>query len=100
MQTVATRIAQDFAARLHAELGPQVITEINRRNATAAYQSGACATHEYCDANVSMAEAFEAVIGRAPEPASEDDAKLWNTAWDAARAAGFAPEYLGGPSAA
>ena len=95
MQTTATRIAQDFAARLQAELGPQVIAEINRRNATAAYQNGACATHDFCDANVLMLEAFEAVTGRAADPASEAEAMLWNTAWNTARAAGFAPEYLG-----
>jgi len=70
MQTVATRIAQDFSARLQAELGPQVITEINRRNAIAAFQSGACATHEYCDANVSMI----VVGGAEPAPRYPDHA--------------------------
>lgn len=94
MQTTATRIAQDFAARLRAELTAEEMAEVNRRNATAEYQNGACATHDFCDANMPMAEAFAAATGREIDLSSDDDARLWSAAWDAARADGFNAEFL------
>lgn len=51
--------------------------------------AGICHTHDHCDANVYMAQAIEAVLGR--DPAEDDllnDAAmiaLWNASWDLAR---------------
>lgn len=88
--TTETRIAAAFIARLRAALNHAQLVEIDRRNSTPGYIA-ACASHDFCDANMPMGEAFRAVTGRDPDPASEDDARLINAAWDAARAAGFAP---------
>jgi hypothetical protein len=72
---------------------------------------GVCASHNYCDSNMAMAEAFKSVTGREPsasfethydadagqhvadDPAEEAqclaDSALWNAAWDIAK-----PRYL------
>ncbi len=49
-----------------------------------------CATHNFCDANVYMAEAFEATVGREPDTSEQGDVAMWNSAWDMALRAGFA----------
>lgn len=65
--------------------GPHPWSEIRRLNATAGYAKS-CATHDFLDANVPMAAAFESVMGR-PFDADEDaDVSLWNMAWEIARA--------------
>ncbi len=87
-------LAAEFAARLRAELTPDQIAEVNRRNATPQYQNGSCASHDFCDANMPMAEAFEASTGKEVDPSSETDARLWNAAWEAARRAGFDPKQV------
>lgn len=61
-----------------------------------------CHSHDYCDANVAMDEAFRVVTGRAcvlPCDVAEDSAAevsqldadnaLWNAAWTMAKAQGF-----------
>lgn len=66
-----------------------VMKEIVRRNTTPDYAEHSCATHDFCDANMPMFEAFEKVVGR--ELNLEDDAemKLINKAWTIARKAEF-----------
>ena len=41
-----------------------------------------CHSHDYCDANVVMAEAFEEWTGSEPRAGSEEDTALLTTAWD------------------
>lgn len=48
-----------------------------------------CATHDFCDANMAMTEAFANVAGRNPNLATESDAADWNAAWVRAKNAGF-----------
>lgn len=59
-------------------------------------QPGICHSHDYCDANIVMAGAFEAIVGRAPyyapagssheDSQTEDaDTSLWNRAWTLAK---------------
>lgn len=84
-------IIRDAAAELDTENGApsgDLIREINAKNATAEYAAG-CASHDYFDANMGMFAAFEEVTGRAPDPASDEDAAMINAAWSAARAARF-----------
>lgn len=90
-------IARAFAAGLReacAELDsenpndPPLLSVINAENAkpeNAAY----CASQTYFDSNMGMACAFEKVTGREPESASQEDADLWNAAWNMASKAGF-----------
>lgn len=73
-----------------------LVLEINTKNARPDY-AGCCATHDYFDANIGMAEAFFSVTGREPatitetatEAEKDADAALWNAAWDMAKQAGF-----------
>ncbi len=49
-----------------------------------------CATHNYCDSNMAMFEAFVAVFGREPVLNSDADLGLFNEAWGWAIDANFA----------
>lgn len=51
-----------------------------------------CATHNYCDSNMAMLEAFVAVHGREPVLQSDADIGLMNEAWGWAIDANFADE--------
>ena len=48
------------------------------------YADGACASHDFCDANMAMAPAFTQVMGREPDVSSEEDAAIWSDAWELA----------------
>jgi len=90
-------IAQRFTEVLRNWLTADEFIEMKRKNETeAAYAAGACASHDFCDANIAMHDAFESVIGRSPLPdkveMTEDDCILWNDAWNLARKL-----YLGTP---
>jgi hypothetical protein len=91
-------IAERFATVLLDWLTPDEIVEMRRRNREdPSYSSGACASHDFCDANMAMMEAFESVVGHNMVPSdpngeiSEEDCRLWGDAWEMARLA-----YLGG----
>ncbi len=79
-------LADEFAARLRAYLGADKFAEVRRLNATPAYGGGCCASHDFCDANMIMFEAFEAIADRGHDPASQPDSDLWNAAWNDAAA--------------
>lgn len=84
-EILASAIAETFARRLGDILTANEWAEMRRVNVD--HESdGVCASHDYCDANMPMADAFEEVIGREPEPADEADAALWSRAWDIAKA--------------
>lgn len=82
---MASIIGEEFARQILAEFPADTIAEIRRLNAI--YDPLCCATHNFCDANMVMLDAFN-VIG---EPASidfDDDsaghdraADIWNAAW-------------------
>jgi hypothetical protein len=87
-----TAIAEAFGEVMRQWLTPAEFTEMKRRNETeAAYAGGACASHDFCDANMAMAEAFDHVMGRQPTSdegdvaQSEADCALWNDAWNLSR---------------
>lgn len=75
------RLALVFSGLIAAEFSADVLAEIKRKNATPDYQAGACATHDYCDANMFMEAAFNYAYRRPPELESESDLDLWNEAW-------------------
>ncbi len=79
-------LADAFAALVKKALASD-LAEIKARNAI--YDGAVCATHDFCDANMLMAEAFAATIGRPllPDdgPMAEADAALWNAAWSIAK---------------
>ena len=57
-----------------------------------------CATHEFCDSNELMHEAFKDACGREHIVSSKDDAALWNNAWFMAKVNDFDPAKIGGAS--
>ena len=79
-------LAKAFALRLVDEIGRDKVAETNERNKT--YSDSACASHDFCDANMVMDAAFTAVMGR-EQDGSDPDMKLWATAWDMAIDHGF-----------
>lgn len=54
-------------------------------NATEKYQHGACASQNYCDANMAMIEAFDLHKVAHPSDDHPDSITLWNEAWELAR---------------
>ena len=66
----------------------EAILEKNRAYAEAG-ETGACATHDYCDANMLMEEAFIETFYREPDVSSNEDARLWSAAWNLACAQEF-----------
>ncbi|ABM97114.1 hypothetical protein [Methylibium petroleiphilum] len=98
-------LAMAFAAKLHEWLSPEEMAEVVARNA-ASTDPLVCASHDFCDANMAMAEAFEATQGReilfpsdvesgaCTQEQSDADLALFNSAWDLAKAAGFDAEQI------
>lgn len=82
MGTEAEDLAFNFMMCLRAELTHQQWEEMREKNRTV--PENVCASHDYCDANVYMAIAFELTTGREPDPDSDADAELWSTAWNIA----------------
>jgi hypothetical protein len=89
IQATPAQVAIEFAKVLRHWLTPNEMQEVLRRNKTAAYQNGACASHDFCDANMAMAEAFKK-FRIDPAVDNSDVLKLWNAAWDIAHKSGFA----------
>src|SRR5664279_2766740 len=54
--TQEQRVAIEFCKVLHQWLTADEMTEVVKRNKT--YHEGICATHDSCDANMAMYEAF------------------------------------------
>lgn len=88
------RLAAAFTAQLREDITTDEWNEMvatNADNGTGAW----CASHDYCDANMTMLAAFEETMGREPTwlafPNENDerdaaDFALWNAAWDKAKA--------------
>lgn len=80
-------IAHAFALAIETDCADD-LARIRALNSTAAYAT-CCASHDFCDANMPMAEAFAAVMGRpfvTETGIADDDLSLVNAAWDIARA--------------
>lgn len=85
-----TRLSQAFTTVVRSNFTIKELREINKRNK--AYEithPGCCATHDFCDANMLMAEAFHNAFKREPDVGSEEDAQLWSAAWNDARTRKF-----------
>lgn len=84
------RLAREFGSKVQEELSRadfRAVLELNRNDSTA------CHTHDFCDANMVMLEAFKVTFEREPEfltnPDETADLALWNDAWQIAKAAEF-----------
>ena len=74
------RVATRFAALLLDDIGEAKMLEVKARNATES-SPDVCHSHDFCDANMVMADAFQAETGRPIDIDSDADLKTWNDAW-------------------
>jgi hypothetical protein len=65
------------------------VAEMKRRNETdPTYANLSCASrasHDFCDANMAMDSAWRHLIGTEINADDEEQAALWNAAWEIAR---------------
>ena len=71
------RLADEYSRIIRDWLRPQELAEVLRRNKN--LEPGACATHDFCDANVAMEDAFTIVLNHDFNPASIGDVTLWSS---------------------
>jgi hypothetical protein len=96
----AARLAAAFCAEIRATLTPDELDTAVKRNRT--IRAGCCASHDFCDANVCMIDAWQKAFGfewHSVEDGDENDpvhmaridaeTELCNEAWDAARESEF-----------
>ena len=96
------KIARQFSIILREWLTPQQIDEVNRLNTPEIInKSGICHSHDFCDANEAMGEAFRAVIRREADLRSDEDLAIWSNAWRTAKYGMFfpSPEPIDGRNA-
>lgn len=67
-----------------------ILCDIDFVNGENGPDSNVCASHDHCDANMPMSEAFAEVMGREIDLQNQDEIALWNEAWRIAKAEGFA----------
>lgn len=82
-------LAGKFSEVLKSWLSKSQINAAIKKNKTEAYKN-CCASHDYCDANMTMFEAFTAIVGFEIDLQSDNHLNLWNEAWDLAKANDFA----------
>ena len=84
-------IARAFSRHLYEQLPGAQLREVVRRNREdPRYQgTGACASHDFCDANMVMDQAFREVVGHSIDVNDERGVRIWNAAWEVARAYEF-----------
>lgn len=86
------RLARAFGDKVQ-ELSRHDFRQAVDRNKAEEWDSDICHSHDFCDANMLMLEAFVSVVGRNPdflEDASKsEDIELWGDAWAIAKAADF-----------
>lgn len=81
------KLSKEFGKVIQSWLDKEEIKAVNEKNALykATGDEGICATHNYCDANMAMDEAFENAFGYSPfENGIDDSVELWNGAWSMA----------------
>lgn len=87
-------VAREFSKVLRAWLTDEQMGEVVALNAGPGYRrTSVCASHNYVDANMAMAEAFVTLGHAVPDgPLDEFNYDVWNAAWDMAKANQFYPE--------
>jgi hypothetical protein len=85
-------LADAFTRHLRDVVGPDLLREIALLNRTQHADGRTCASHDFCDPNVCMIDAFEELMGREPLLCSDDnevlamaDGQLIDAAWTLAR---------------
>lgn len=80
----AVTLGNAFVARLEEQLGKTVMAEIKAANQLAGFDVSCCASHDFCDPNLAMFDAFSDIYGRDPDLSqpSKTDLNLMNAAWE------------------
>ena len=80
-------LARAFDVELRAEIGADKYADVIRLNRLPQYDC-ACASHDFCDANMVMLSAYQRATGREVpdcDEQTEGDMPVWNYAWGAWR---------------
>jgi len=76
-------LARKFLAILKDDIGENRYQQAAELNLT--YPKGVCASHDFCDANMVMNDAWGWVVGTEMNAGDEEDARLWGKAWSLAK---------------
>lgn len=87
-----TRVAHFFHSLIADALSDDERKEVDRLNREV-YEASVCATHDFCDANMIMDEAFRLCGIAEMDPEDFDQNRLWADAWDLAKREGFASDW-------
>lgn len=84
-----SELAHEFSRILRDWLTEDEIEQVIERNAEVD-DPAVCASHDFCDANMAMYEAFERVMGHPIDTRKKADVAVWDKAWNMAKASDFA----------
>lgn len=82
-------LAHEFSRVLREWLTDDEMAQVIERNAEVD-DPAICASHDFCDANMAMYEAFERVMGHPIDTRKKADLAVWDKAWNMAKASDFA----------
>ena len=82
-------LAHEFSRILRDWLTEDEIKQVIERNAEFD-DPAVCASHDFCDANMAMYEAFENIMGHPIDTRKKADVAMWDKAWNMAKASDFA----------
>lgn len=84
-------LAQLFSLKLHKAItAEEMRTVLARNNAQAdMVNDPVCHSHDFCDANMVMFEAWQEMFGGDPDTMDDADLAIWSEAWTIAKAANF-----------
>lgn len=81
-------LSNEFSKVVNGHLSPAQLEKVKTINTSGQFP-GCCATHDYCDANMLMAKAFENIFKRECDLQNDDDMELFNRSWDRSKANNF-----------
>lgn len=84
----AIDIARQFCTNIQEALTRDQFWQMIERNKCES-DNRICHSHDFCDANVLLAEAFAKVMKRELDTQSDADLRLWSEAWAIAKEADF-----------
>ena len=87
-------LAHEFSRVLREWLTDDEMEQVIERNAEVD-DPAICASHDFCDANMAMYEAFERVMGHPVDTRKKADVAMWDKAWNMAKASDFAIAHTG-----
>lgn len=84
MKISAIELSLEFSKLLKQELTPEQLNEMKELNKSEP-DNNICHSHDFCDANQIMLEAFENILHREPDLNDQADIDLINNAWSIAK---------------